>query len=150
QPRSPTAWRWRAAESSSRCRAASRSTPSPPTPPPAPTSSPPASSPSPPRPSTSAWTWKAEDMAEAHDGPVVRVQGAATTRTLPDKATLDLRVTELDRDPSEALRTATERADDVASVLRQAGIPDSAWHTSGVRVAEEWRWERNKSVSYGH
>ena len=89
-------------------------------------------------------------MGEAHDGPVVRVQGAATTRALPDKATLDLRVTQLDRDASEALRIATERADAVGAVLRHAGIPDTGWHTSGVRVAEEWRWERNKSVSYGH
>ena len=65
-------------------------------------------------------------MGEAHEGPVVRVQGAATTRTLPDKATLDLRVTQLDRDPSDALRIATERADAVGAVLRQAGIPTPA------------------------
>ena len=89
-------------------------------------------------------------MGEADDRPVVRVQGVATTRTRPDKATLDLRVTQVDRDPSEALRVAGERADAVAAILRDAGIPDAAWHTSGVRVAEEWRWERNKSVNYGH
>jgi uncharacterized protein YggE len=89
-------------------------------------------------------------MGDVQDQAVVRVQGTATTRTRPDKATLSLRVTQLDRDPSAALRVATERADAVASVLRDAGIPDTGWHTSGVRVAEEWRWERNKSVSYGH
>jgi uncharacterized protein YggE len=89
-------------------------------------------------------------MGDAHEGPVVRVQGTATTRTQPDKATLDLRVTQVDRDAKEALRVTGERADAVATVLRDAGIPDAAWHTSGVRVAEEWRWERNKSVSYGH
>ena len=83
-------------------------------------------------------------------GAVVRVRGAATTRTLPDKASLDLRVTHVDRDASEALRLAGDRADAVAAVLRDAGIPDAAWHTSGVRVTEEWRWERNKSVSYGY
>jgi uncharacterized protein YggE len=89
-------------------------------------------------------------MGEMQDGAVVRVQGAATTRTRPDKATVSLRVTQLDRDASAALRIATERADAVGAVLRDAGIPDTGWRTSGVRVAEEWRWERNKSVSYGH
>jgi uncharacterized protein len=84
------------------------------------------------------------------EGPLVRVQGAATTRTRPDRPNVSLRVTQVDRDAKEALRVAGERADAVASVLRDAGIADTAWHTSGVRVAEEWRWERNKSVSYGH
>jgi len=89
-------------------------------------------------------------MAESDERPVVRVQGTAMTRTLPDKASLDLRVTQVDRDPSEALRVAGERAAAVAAILREAGIPDAAWHTSGVSVAEEWRWERSKSVNYGH
>ncbi len=88
-------------------------------------------------------------MGEA-EGPLVRVQGAATARTRPDRANLSLRVTQVDRDATDALRIAGERAEAVASVLREAGVADAAWHTSGVRVAEEWRWERNKSVSYGH
>ncbi|HKA05183.1 MAG TPA: SIMPL domain-containing protein [Acidimicrobiales bacterium] len=88
-------------------------------------------------------------MGDADQTPLVRVQGTATTRTRPDRADLSLRVTQVDRDAKEALRIASERADEVAGVLREAGIADSAWHTSGVRVAEEWRWERNKSVSYG-
>jgi uncharacterized protein YggE len=89
-------------------------------------------------------------MGDEREAAVVRVQGAATTRTRPDKATLGLRVTQVDRDASAALQVASERADAVTAVLRDTGIPESGWHTSGVRVAEEWRWERNKSVSYGH
>jgi uncharacterized protein YggE len=89
-------------------------------------------------------------MGDTNDAPLVRVQGAATTTTLPDKAELRLQVTNLDNDPNAALRVAGERSDALAAVLRAAGIADTAWHTSGVRVAEEWRWEKNKSVSYGH
>jgi uncharacterized protein YggE len=89
-------------------------------------------------------------MVDPDERPLVRVQGTATARTRPDRANLSLRVTQVDRDAKEALRIAGERADEVAGVLREAGIADTAWHTSGVRVTEEWRWERNKSVSYGH
>ncbi len=81
---------------------------------------------------------------------VVRVQGAATARTLPDRAELHLRVSHLDADPAEALRVAGAEADAVAAVLRDHGVPDTGWHTAGVRVGEEWRWEESKAVSYGH
>jgi uncharacterized protein len=89
-------------------------------------------------------------MGDDDNIPVVRVQGDATSTAIPDRAQLRLEVTNLDNDPKEALRVAGERSDAIAAVLRDAGILDSAWHTSGVRVAEEWRWEKNKSVSYGH
>ena len=80
---------------------------------------------------------------------VVRVQGAATTRTLPDRAELHLQVSHLDPDPVEALRVASAKADAVAAVLRDHDIPDTGWHTAAVRVGEEWRWEDGKAVSSG-
>jgi uncharacterized protein YggE len=89
-------------------------------------------------------------MGDVDEIPVVRVEGRASTTTLPDKAELRLQVSHLDADPKEALRVAGERAEEVTAVLRETGIPDTAWHTAGVRVAEEWRWEKDKSVSYGH
>jgi uncharacterized protein YggE len=77
------------------------------------------------------------------------VQGAATTRTLPDRAELHLQVSHLDPDPVEALRVASAKADAVAAVLRDHDIPDTGWHTAAVRVGEEWRWEDGKAVSSG-
>jgi hypothetical protein len=84
------------------------------------------------------------------DAAVVRVQGTATTRAMPDQAELRLTVSALAGDRAAALAAAGSRADAVAAVLRDAGVPDTDWRTSGVRVQPEYDWVDGHRTVAGH
>ena len=78
--------------------------------------------------------------------PVVRVQGMATARAIPDRAEVHLTVSAAGPDRAAALTATSAKADAVGALLRDAGLPEGSWRTSGVRVNPEYEWVENRRV----
>lgn len=81
---------------------------------------------------------------------VVRVQGTAIATAMPDRAEVRLTVSHVAKDRAAALTVAATKADAVGAVLREVGLDDDAWRTSGVRVGAEYDWRDNRRVLTGH
>lgn len=90
-------------------------------------------------------------MAEA-PGREVMVSGSAEVRAMPDRARLQMTVDTVDADIETAQRKVNDIVRRYLQTIGEAGMPEGAVSTSGLRVSPEYRWDnearRNELIGY--
>jgi uncharacterized protein YggE len=80
----------------------------------------------------------------------VTVVGQASAALPPDRASLELAISTLDRQATVALDRTAERARALEALLRELTVPDRDWTTGGISVAEQYEWRDNRNELVGH
>lgn len=79
---------------------------------------------------------------------VVRGEGRANAR--PDRAVLVFDLSHTAPTPQEALQAVSARTAVLALALRDRGVADADWTTTGVTVQPAYEWRREEQVFLGH
>lgn len=80
----------------------------------------------------------------------VTVRGEAVVSGRPDEVVLSLAVTAVERSPEEALEVVARRSEELEAILAESGVEPDRWTTSGLSVAEEREYEKNRWVNRGY
>jgi uncharacterized protein YggE len=80
----------------------------------------------------------------------VTVRGTAHLSVAPDRARLDLGLTNVAPSAAAAMGEISARSQQLASLLTDIGLQRSEWSTQGVSLQEEWEWKDNTNTMVGH
>jgi uncharacterized protein YggE len=80
----------------------------------------------------------------------VKVRGEGVVSATPDEVAIALEVSVLEKSPEAALAEAGTRSQALDALFEELGIPKASRTTSGVSVAEERAWEKDREVFRGY
>jgi uncharacterized protein YggE len=80
----------------------------------------------------------------------VKVRGEGVVSATPDEVAVALEVSVLEKSPEAALAEAGTRSQALDALFEELGLPKGSRSTSGVSVAEERTWEKDREVFRGY